>query len=84
MIKRELRVGDVVQIDPAHDPRFGGCFMVVSEPKSFGAMGYCASPEESGLFYYRCSFENMEFIGHAEWMNKSDMGANNGSCKCDN
>ena len=36
----DLVPGDVVQIDPAHDPVFGGAFMVVTEPKSWGAQGY--------------------------------------------
>lgn len=73
MDKRELEVGDVVQIDPKHDTVFGGCFMVVTEPKSWGAQGYCSSPGLDGLAYYRCKFENMEYIGKAEWVNKSDV-----------
>ena len=75
MDKRELKVGDVVQIDPAHDNTFGGCFMVVSEPKSWGAQGYCAAPGQSGLAYYRCPFDAMEFVGRAEWVNKRDVEA---------
>lgn len=74
MQKTKLRIGDVVQIDPAHDDIFGGHFMVVTEPKSFGAVGYVTPLDNSGgLAYYRCSFENMEFIGHAVWVNQSDI-----------
>lgn len=73
MQKRDLEIGDVVQIDPEHDKRFGGCFMVVTEPKAWGAQGYCASPEHpGGLFFYRCKFENMEYIGKAEWIRKEE------------
>lgn len=75
MDKRELKIGDIVQIDPAHDDRFGGCLMVVSEPKSFGAQGYFSIPGSSGLAYYRCSFADMEYVGHAEWVNRSDVDA---------
>lgn len=67
MQPKELKYGDVVQIDPDHDNRFGGCFMTVTEPKSWGAQGFCVSPAEKGSYYYRCKFENMELVGHAEW-----------------
>ena len=75
MEKRVLNIGDVVQIDPAHDDRFGGCFMVITESKSWGAQGYCASPGQSGLAYYRCPFAAMELIGSAEWVNKIDVAS---------
>ena len=70
----KLIIGDVVQIDPEHDEKFGGCFMVVSEPKSWGAKGYISIPGEKGLAYYLCIFDHMEFIGHAAWVNESDLG----------
>ena len=65
-----LEVGDIVQIDPEHDPRFGGCLMVVTELKSWGVQGHVAIPHEGGpqQAYYRCPFENMERVGHAEWV----------------
>lgn len=71
MDKKELKVGDIVQINPDHDPIFGGHLMIVTEPKSFGAQGYCKTFE--GLAFYRCSFEKMEFCGHAEWINKINL-----------
>ena len=67
MKPQELKYGDVVQIDPAHDDCFGGQFMIVTEPKSWGAQGFCTSPADKGFYYYRCKFEDMEFIGHAAW-----------------
>lgn len=63
-----LSIGDVVQIDPAHDERFGGCFMVVTEPKGWGAQGYVAVPGSNGLAYYRCPKESMIRVGRAEWL----------------
>jgi len=70
--ERNLIVGDVVQIDPEHDPVFGGCFMVVTKPKSFGAQGAVLGPgmnglDGTGVAYYRCAFEHMEYVGHAVW-----------------
>lgn len=76
MEKYELKPGMLVQIDPESDPIFGGHFMVITEPKSFGAQGYCPAfgrreGEETipgGFAYYRCRFENMEIVGRAEWV----------------
>ena len=69
-----LQVGDIVQIDPAHDEVFGGCFMQVTEPKSWGAQGFVvALPTKHTKFgraYYRCKFENMEWVGRAVWVSE--------------
>lgn len=74
MEKRELKVGDIVQLDPEKcgNPMFGGCMMVVSEPKSFGAQGYVQALGENGKMggqaYYRAKFEEMEYVGLAYWV----------------
>lgn len=60
-------VGDVVQIDPEHDPRFGGCFMVVTDPETWGATGFVQIPG-GGQAYYRCPSEHLHLIGRAEWV----------------
>ncbi len=83
MDKRELKAGDVVQINPAfhlapNDGFFAACFMVVTEPKGFGAVGYFASPQgprgtAPGLAYYRATWAEMEFIGRAEWTLGADI-----------
>lgn len=72
MEERTLEVGDVVQINPEHDELFGGCFMMVTEPKSWGAQGVCLGPKANGLggvgvAYYRCKWESMEYVGKAAW-----------------
>jgi len=65
----DIEVGDVVQIDPEHDPRrFGGCFLVVTELKSFGVQGYVTScPNDGGQAFYRVAFDKIVRIGPAEW-----------------
>lgn len=69
MDKRQLEEHDVVQIDPGHDANFGGCFMTVSEPKSWGATGFVEVPgKEKGEAYYRCEFANMEYVGKAPFV----------------
>jgi hypothetical protein len=76
MEPRKLHVGEIVQIDPAHsDGReghwFGGCLMVVTEPKSWGAQGYVqgAGSDHAGQAHYRCKWEHMEPTGGmAPWI----------------
>lgn len=67
MKKMELSIGDVVQINPKHDEVFGGAFMIVSEPKEWGAQGYCHGLKPGSVAYYRCKFEDMEYVGKAAW-----------------
>jgi len=78
MIKRELKVGDVVQIDPEghKGAMFAGCFMLVTEPLSWGAMGFISCPEDPGpgAAYLRVKFENMEYIGRAVWVPNEENG----------
>lgn len=64
-----ININDVVQIDPAHDGVFGGCFMIVTELYSWGVQGYVQIPgEKGGQAYYRCKFEHVYRIGSAEWI----------------
>jgi hypothetical protein len=72
-----LQPGDIVQLDPAtcRTAAFRGCFMVVSEPKGFGAQGYITPIGEkldtipNGACYYRAKWEEMELTGgRAVWM----------------
>jgi len=64
MVEKDM----VVQINPDHDERFGGCFMVVTEPKPWGAQGYVQIPGSKGLAYYRCPSEAFVIIGPAVWV----------------
>ncbi len=77
MEKRELKPGDVVQLRPdyGHPDRqcFGGCLLVVTEPKEFGCQGYITGPGESFTesarhYYLRPSWEDIEYVGFAEWI----------------
>lgn len=66
-----LAKGDVVQIDPDHDEAFGGCLMIVTEPKNFGAQGYVPIPgKDRGLAFYRCPWSAMSKVGRAEWVTR--------------
>lgn len=62
--------GDVVQLAPrpdVEDDVFGGCFMVITEPKTWGAQGYVTVPGK-GQAYYRCENKHMQYIGRAVWV----------------
>lgn len=72
MEKMDLQVGDVVQIDPGlENCIFRACLMVVTEVKSFGALGAICIPtsriEPPGFAYYRATWEQMEYVGKATW-----------------
>lgn len=68
----KLHFGDVVQISPESDTAFGGCFMLVTEPKSWGALGFVSLPTERGKLpdegHCRVAFEDMELVGTAPWV----------------
>lgn len=75
MKPRELEVGEVVQLDPeeCRNPMFAGCFLVVTEPKTFGCQGYVqalgSDGKPGGQAYYRATWDEMEPIGaRAEWL----------------
>jgi hypothetical protein len=69
----EFKNGDVVQIDPAAGGFFAGCFMVVTEPKSWGAQGYIMMPAQSreqmpAPCFYRAENQHLVKIGVAAWV----------------
>lgn len=71
---KQLKAGDVVQLNPdtCKNPMLAACFMVVTEPKTFGAQGYVQATGENGepggQTYYRATFDEMELCGRAEWV----------------
>jgi hypothetical protein len=68
-----LTKGDVVQLNPDLSAMFGGCFMVITEPRSWGAVGYVMVPgggEQGGAgrAYMRVPTDKMKLIGKCEWL----------------
>jgi hypothetical protein len=69
MYKTELKPGWIVQLHPeiTKNPMFRGCFMVVDEPKPWGAQGYVQAlgekGESGGQAYYRATWAEMEPTG---------------------
>lgn len=79
MSPRDLKVGDVVQLNPeaVGNEAFAGAFMIVTEPKSWGAQGYvegmgseCVCSVE-GAAYYRAPWAAMEYVGAAQFVRAS-------------
>jgi hypothetical protein len=68
-----IQAGAVVQLSPeVGNPAFACSFMIVSERKSFGAQGYVqvlgTRDGPGGQAYYRAKWEEMIYIGQAEWV----------------
>lgn len=72
MKPKQLQVGDVVQLNPEH--KFGGCLVVVTEPKEWGCQGYLMSQFDilavkfQGIAYVRPKFEDFEYVGKIQWI----------------
>lgn len=73
MESTELKEGEIVQLSPdCGNPMFAGCFMTVTEPKSWGAQGYVQAlgqdGKPGGQAYCRTNWEEMERTGGiAQW-----------------
>jgi hypothetical protein len=68
MKPRPLQIGEVLQLHPDYQPDvFGGAFFVVTEPKDWGAQGYCHMCQGRSVAYIRPKFEDLEPIGKAVW-----------------
>lgn len=75
MNEKELKIGDIVQINPEH-PNFPGQLLVVTEPKAWGCQGRLYMDLEipcvryGGRAYLRLKWEDMEHVGACEWVLK--------------
>lgn len=73
MEKRNLNIGDVVQLSVEH-PKFPGMLVVVTEPKEFGCQGYLMSSRDfdavkwKGRAFVRPTWDKMEYVGRLVWM----------------
>lgn len=78
MEKTDIKPGAVVQIDGTlKDCFFPGCFMLVTEVKSWGVQGFISMPgsrtELPGRAYFRASWDKIEYIGQAVWVPADDI-----------
>jgi hypothetical protein len=75
MEKRDLEVGDIVQINPENGRRWGGFLVVVTEPERWGCQGYIIWHTDfnavriisSGKAFVRVKFEDIEYVGRMFW-----------------
>jgi hypothetical protein len=67
MDPENIGVGDVVQIDPTHDVRFGGCFLVVTKVRAWWVAGYVTIPGGREV-YYRIDIDAIARIGAVGWV----------------
>ncbi len=75
--KSEIKEGWVVQLNPESlrvNPMFAGCFLTVTEVKSWGVQGYVQALGENGKMggqaYYRAKFDEFEIVGVSPWIIK--------------
>jgi hypothetical protein len=64
-----VAVGDVIQIDPEQDRRFGGCLLLVTEVKGWGVVASVLVPNGAGPAQapYRAPWGRFARIGPAAW-----------------
>ncbi len=73
MEKRKLEKGDIVQINPERKEHFGGKFLIVTDPKSWGCQGYIIGDMTGkavtykGKAYLRIKYEDIEYVGKLVW-----------------
>lgn len=68
MTTNEIKVGDIVQVNPEQET-FGACLVVVTELKSFGIQGYVQNAGQEGQAYIRLKHEDFEPTGgKAVWV----------------
>ena len=68
----DIQIGDIVQVNPQKET-FGGCMVVVTEPKSWGIQGYVQSAGVLGQQYIRLKFADFESTGgKALWVVNHD------------
>lgn len=69
--KSQIGVNSVVQVNTEldeKDNKFAGCFVVVTELKPWGIQGYAQNVGAKGQIYIRLNWEQIEYIGEAEWV----------------
>lgn len=73
-LKMSVQVGTVVQMNQyAPDPRLVGNFMVVLDPRAWGAEGYMHVLSESGnaeRIPMKLQWREMEFVGQASMVQR--------------
>jgi hypothetical protein len=75
----DLKIGDVVQLTPMiiKNVSFAGCFMIITELRSWGAIGYipCVgkSREKPYIYHYRATFEEIVKIGRAKYVLEDEL-----------
>lgn len=75
MDQAKLTIGDIVQINPNHDPdEFGGALMIVTGLDSTGAQGIVTSPKMNvtSRVSYKCEYKHLVLVGRAMWLFEED------------
>lgn len=60
-----IRENSVVQVNEAGPKEFVGCFVIVTELRSYGIQGYPPIPDAGGRAYVNLNWNEFEYIGEA-------------------
>ncbi len=67
-MKELVQENSVVQINEKGQAGWVGCFVQVSEVKSWGIQGWVQIPMQEGQAYIRVPWDQMDYIGEAALM----------------
>lgn len=90
MQKRELKVGELLQLHPEH-PKFPGQIVCCTEPREWGCQGVLWTEFDlgdsvcryKGRAFVRPKFEDIEPVGFIEWLWKDDEEEEDAKATCD-
>lgn len=60
-----MQINSVVQINEKGTPGWVGCFVTVTEVKSWGIQGFVSIPMQEGQEFIRLNFNQIDHIGEA-------------------
>ena len=86
MEKVDLEIGDILQISPEH-PKFPGFFLIVTEPKNWGAQGYLLftgdfeAKRYKDKAFLRVRFEEVKLCGSSAWIEEDFLNRENEECQ---
>lgn len=68
-MNKDIRIDDVVQVNPDLNGNFGGCFGVVTDVRSWGVMIMIPIPDSGGIkqSFLRCDWDEFEAVGKTVW-----------------
>ncbi len=58
-----FQIDDIVMVDAAKNPQWGGCLVVVEDVAAWGVLGRSRVPSRHGMAYVRLRFDEIKRVG---------------------